>query len=185
MDRSTRLIFFWSFPNCSDNEKRLIKKCRELNSEIVSNAAKVQSALRMGEEDKSTISTLKGEIEKAWRIVDESQLREKKSKETIVRLREEMTDLSRIVEEGGGNLTSSQQNTMNELLKQKEEVTKERDDMVRNKEQRLSRSKGVVKDQGEKRSEATMCGLCCTPTLDLSRSLSLVNRSGINNRPTP
>ena len=32
-----------------DNEKRLIKKCRELNGEIVSNAAKVQTALKLSE----------------------------------------------------------------------------------------------------------------------------------------
>ena len=50
-----------------DSEKRLIKKCRELNSEIVSNAAKVQTALKLSQEDQNTISSLKREIEKAWR----------------------------------------------------------------------------------------------------------------------
>ena len=48
-----------------DSEKRLIKKCRELNSEIVSNAAKVQTALKLSQEDQNTISSLKREIEKA------------------------------------------------------------------------------------------------------------------------
>ena len=50
-----------------DSEKRLIKKCRELNSEIVSNAAKVQTALKLSQEDQNTISSLKREIEKAWK----------------------------------------------------------------------------------------------------------------------
>lgn len=42
-----------------DNEKRLIKKCRELNSEIVSNAAKVQTALRLSTEDRNNLALLR------------------------------------------------------------------------------------------------------------------------------
>lgn len=57
---------------CADNEKRLVKKCRELNSEIVGNAAKVQTALKLSEEDQQTIVALKKEIEKAWKMVDSS-----------------------------------------------------------------------------------------------------------------
>ncbi len=56
----------------AENEKRLIKKCRELNSEIVSAAAKVQSALKLSEDDQITITALKTEIENSWRMVDES-----------------------------------------------------------------------------------------------------------------
>jgi len=49
---------------------RLHKKCRELNAEIVANAAKVQTALKLNEEDQGTIAALKKEIEKAWKMVD-------------------------------------------------------------------------------------------------------------------
>ena len=42
-----------------ESEKRLMQKCRELNSEIVSNAAKVTTALKISQEDKATISSLK------------------------------------------------------------------------------------------------------------------------------
>eukprot|EP00965_Chrysotila_dentata_P235702 6200913-Pleurochrysis_carterae.AAC.2 len=42
-----------------ESEKRLIKKCRELNSEIVSNAAKVQTALKLSQGDQNTIGSLK------------------------------------------------------------------------------------------------------------------------------
>ena len=55
-----------------DNEKRILKKCRELNAEIVANAAKVQTALKLSEEDQSTIASLKKELEKAWKLVDSS-----------------------------------------------------------------------------------------------------------------
>lgn len=36
-----------------ESEKRLIKKCRELNAEIVANAAKVQTALKLSQEDQA------------------------------------------------------------------------------------------------------------------------------------
>jgi len=55
-----------------ESEKRLIKKCRELNAEIVSNASKVQTALKLSQEDQNTIASLKREIEKAWKMVDAS-----------------------------------------------------------------------------------------------------------------
>jgi Tfp pilus assembly major pilin PilA len=47
-----------------ESEKRLIKKCRELNQEIVANAAKVHTALKLSQEDQNTIASLKREIEK-------------------------------------------------------------------------------------------------------------------------
>jgi hypothetical protein len=67
----------------AESEKRLIKKCRELNNEIVSNAAKVQTALKLSEEDQATIVALKKEIEKAWKMVDASHEKEAKAKENI------------------------------------------------------------------------------------------------------
>merc|ERR1719389_142915 len=70
-----------------ESEKRLIKKCRELNSEIVSNAAKVQTALKLSQEDQSTIASLKREIEKAWKMVDSSHEKEARAKETISQLK--------------------------------------------------------------------------------------------------
>ena len=54
-----------------DNERKLVKKCRELNDEIVGNAAKVATALKLSEEDQGTIASLKKEIEKAWKMMGE------------------------------------------------------------------------------------------------------------------
>jgi hypothetical protein len=42
-----------------ESEKRLMQKCRELNSEIMANAAKVTTALKISQEDKTTISSMK------------------------------------------------------------------------------------------------------------------------------
>eukprot|EP00742_Colponemidia_sp_Colp-10_P001279 GILJ01001378.1.p1 GENE.GILJ01001378.1~~GILJ01001378.1.p1 ORF type:complete len:869 (-),score=252.53 GILJ01001378.1:154-2760(-) len=109
-----------------ESEKRLIKKCRELNSEIVANAAKVQTALKLSQEDQQTISSLKKEIEKAWKMVEASHEKEQRAKETIQQLKAEIGNLSRLVEQGAG-LSIGQENTVNELMKIKEELTKERD----------------------------------------------------------
>ena len=39
----------------------------------MANAAKVQTALKLSQEDQNTISSLKREIEKAWKMVDAAQ----------------------------------------------------------------------------------------------------------------
>ena len=109
-----------------DSEKRLIKKCRELNQEIVANAAKVQTALKLSQEDQNTIASLKREIEKAWKMVDAAHEKEGRAKETIQQLKHEIQNLSRLVEQGAG-LSIGQENTVNELVKVKAELGKERE----------------------------------------------------------
>ena len=97
-----------------ENEKRLIKKCRELNTEIVANAGKIQTALRLSTADKKTIQLLKKEIDKvllcfefyftdhvqAWKLVTESQEKEKRAQDTIQLLKSEIQNLSELVEQG-------------------------------------------------------------------------------------
>jgi len=112
-----------------DSEKRLIKKCRELNAEIVSNAAKVQTALKLSQEDQSTIASLKREIEKAWKMVDASHEKEARAKDTISQLKTEIANLSRLVEQGAG-LSVGQETQVNALLRDKDALTKERDAQV-------------------------------------------------------
>jgi chromosome segregation ATPase len=112
-----------------EGERKLIKKCRELNQEIVSNADKVQTALKLSEEDQSTIASLKKEIEKAWTTVDSSQEKEAEAKETIQQLKSEIANLSKLIEEGAGQ-SHGQEKTVNELLKAKEELANERDEQV-------------------------------------------------------
>lgn len=107
-----------------ENEKRLIKKCRELNAEIVANAAKIQTALRLSLQDQNSITLLKKEIDKAWKMVDGAQEKEKRARETIQRLKSEIQNLSRLVDQGAG-LSIGQENAVNDLLKIKEDLTAE------------------------------------------------------------
>lgn len=59
-------------------------------------------------------------------MVDTSHEKEQRAKETIAQLKLEIANLSRLVEQGAG-FTLGQENTVNELVKQKEELMAERD----------------------------------------------------------
>jgi len=108
-------------------EKKLIKKCRELNSEIINNASKVQTALKLSSEDQNTIISLKKEIDKAWKMVDSSHEKSIKLKETITQLKEEITNLTSLVQKGAG-LNAGNETMMKELLKSKEELQIQNDE---------------------------------------------------------
>lgn len=57
----------------AENEKRLLRKAKELNGELVSAASKVGAALKLSDADQATIGALKREIEKAWKVVEGGQ----------------------------------------------------------------------------------------------------------------
>ncbi len=63
-----------------ENENKLLKKCKELNSDIIANAAKVNGAIKMTQEDSNTIQFLKGELEKTYKVLEISKEREDKNK---------------------------------------------------------------------------------------------------------
>ena len=62
----------------NDKARKLFKKCKEMNAELIANAAKVQAALRLSEDDQQTITALKKEVESAWQEADESREKEVK-----------------------------------------------------------------------------------------------------------
>uniref|UniRef100_A0A8C9WL04 Cilia and flagella associated protein 58 n=1 Tax=Scleropages formosus TaxID=113540 RepID=A0A8C9WL04_SCLFO len=112
-----------------ENEKRLMAKCRELNAEIVSNATKMTTALKLSQEDKITISSLKKEVEKAWEMVDTANDKEQRAKETIEGLKEEIANLTKIVEKRA-SASAGKDHTVTDLQKIKEDLTKERDELL-------------------------------------------------------
>jgi len=89
---------FRALKKSHNQEKRLVRKCRELNTEILSNAAKVQAALKISNEDQATISSLREDIDKAWNEVDASRDKEQKATENIEKLHDEVERLSNLVE---------------------------------------------------------------------------------------
>lgn len=85
-----------------ESEKRLMQKCRELNAEIVANAAKVTTAIKLSQEDKATVTSLKQEIEKLWKMVDAAHDKETRARDTINQLKLEIANLTKLVEQGAG-----------------------------------------------------------------------------------
>ncbi|XP_070700110.1 cilia- and flagella-associated protein 58 [Pempheris klunzingeri] len=114
-----------------ENEKRLMSKCRELNAEIVSTSTKVEAALKLSQEDETTIASLKRELDKAWKMVDAAHDKEKRDKETIRNLKEEVANRIKMAEQQSGFSMGQEQN---ELRKMVAEVTKERDQLLTNVE---------------------------------------------------
>uniref|UniRef100_A0A673AB75 Cilia and flagella associated protein 58 n=1 Tax=Sphaeramia orbicularis TaxID=375764 RepID=A0A673AB75_9TELE len=110
-----------------DNEKRLMSKCRELNAEIMVTSTKVATALKLSQEDETTITSLKRELDKAWKMVDAAHEKEKRDKETIKNLKEEVADLTKIAEQQTGFTTDQEQS---DLLRMNEELTSERDQLL-------------------------------------------------------
>ncbi|XP_039537748.1 cilia- and flagella-associated protein 58 [Pimephales promelas] len=111
------------------NEKRLMAKCMELNAELMSTSVKLSTAMKLSDEDQTTISTLKMEIDKAWKMVEASHKKELQAKESILKLKEEITNLQNLVGKGAG-VFEGQEYSMGDLLKNIEELTNERDKLL-------------------------------------------------------
>ncbi|XP_040006991.1 cilia- and flagella-associated protein 58 [Xiphias gladius] len=110
-----------------ENEKRLMSKCKELNAEIVSTSTKVAAALKLSQDDETTIASLKRELDKAWKMVDAAHDKEKRDNETIRNLKEEVANLMKIAEQ---QTSFSMDKEQSDLLKMNEELTKERNQLL-------------------------------------------------------
>uniref|UniRef100_A0A3P9P8R4 Cilia and flagella associated protein 58 n=1 Tax=Poecilia reticulata TaxID=8081 RepID=A0A3P9P8R4_POERE len=109
-----------------ENEKRLMSKCRELNAEIASTSTKVATALKLSQEDETTITSLKRELDKAWKLIDAAHDKERKDQETIKDLKEDVFKLTKATEKGSRFLVCCAL----DLIKMIEELTKERDQLT-------------------------------------------------------
>lgn len=69
------------------------------------------------------------EIEKAWKMVDHSHEKESRAKEIINSLKGEITNLSKLVEQGAG-MSVGQEQQLNDLLAEKNQLAAERDAQV-------------------------------------------------------
>jgi hypothetical protein len=107
-----------------ESEKRLVKRCKELQDTIVQNATKVKAAIKLTQEDSNTISVLKREVDKAWKLVETAKDKEEKARKLIQDLKSEIGHLHKIVEQGSG-LAISQDNTVQKLMDSKQELKNE------------------------------------------------------------
>ncbi|NXK86843.1 CFA58 protein, partial [Formicarius rufipectus] len=108
-----------------ENEKRLMGKCKKLSAELVEKSSKVAVLTKLSKDDEETISSLKMELEKSWKMVDTAYEKEQKVKETINSLQKEIAHLNNLMKERAG-----QEYNVKDLLELQEEVTKERDQLL-------------------------------------------------------
>ncbi|KAI8804209.1 hypothetical protein BJ742DRAFT_857002 [Cladochytrium replicatum] len=145
------------FMQSRKNEKVLIKKCKDMSSELAANAAKVQAALKLSQNDRITITSMKKEIRKAWKMVEAGSEKEQRSKEAISSLKNEVETLRKTLSEqgnisgasmgggtpsgGGGGLSAfgwgkineEQEATISGLVQEKKELEKQLDDSTADK----------------------------------------------------
>ena len=115
-----------SFLKCHEGEKRLIKKCTDLTSEISSCILKVRSAEELSQGDQSTIDQLKKEIQKAKSKISQSKETEITLKEKIKQLKSEIKELDKQVDRGAAGVVGHD-NTINELTRVRSDLAKEHD----------------------------------------------------------
>ena len=89
-----------AFASSLASERSLTQKCRDLNAEVVENATKVQTALRLSEDDQATINGLKQEIEQAWKLVDATKEKEARTAASVEALKGEMEHLASVATAG-------------------------------------------------------------------------------------
>eukprot|EP00760_Papus_ankaliazontas_P014378 PhM_4_TR16074/c0_g1_i1/m.94362 len=89
-----------SFVKSHEGERRLIKKCQDLQIEIVACQYKIRTAEDLSQGDKATIETLRKEIVKAKQKYEQSKETEVTLKEKIKQLNSEVTDLDRQLQKG-------------------------------------------------------------------------------------
>lgn len=103
-----------------ENQRRLIRKCRELNSQVVANASKVQMALKMSQDDHASIQSLRREIERSWKMVEASHEKEQREKERITQLRAECEKLRVMIDEGQG--MAEEETTVMDLKRERDQL---------------------------------------------------------------
>lgn len=76
------------------SERKLVVKVKALNEELIANSARVQQALRMSEEDGTTIDELRTQLERAWGIVETSNAKAESQAQSIESLTASNTQMS-------------------------------------------------------------------------------------------
>jgi len=112
-----------AFKTSFENEKRLVKRCKELNETILQNAVRVRAAINMTQDDAQLVTSLKKEVDKAWSMVEAARTKEDDLKKKITELRAELGHLHAIVNQGAG-LPVGPDSTVQELIRSKEELKK-------------------------------------------------------------
>ena len=107
---------FQALQKTRDSEKSLSKMCRDLNDELVSSATRVQNAMKMSQNDRAVIASLKKEIKNAWQMVEAAQEKEAAAKDTIDQLKAEVATLHSTLQQNTATKIG-QEHSVNDMLR--------------------------------------------------------------------
>nr|CCC93514.1 conserved hypothetical protein [Trypanosoma congolense IL3000] len=134
-----------------DGEKRLMTKIKELDHDIATHGANVESALKLARQDEEIITGLRKEIEKAWSLADSAHAREKETRERIHELRQQVLRLSQLVDKNASS-TMGQESFLRDLIKTKKNFENERL-VAQTKAEHLTDEKGFYQRKMQKLKE--------------------------------
>ena len=109
-----------------ESEKRLVKKCKELTSDIGATQKKTSEAVKLSQNDQADISNLKNDILRISTSVESSLIKEKETKEELGALKEEIDGLRLDVKQGASG-SVQQEAKLRDLTAQRDDLTRERD----------------------------------------------------------
>ncbi|XP_053350049.1 cilia- and flagella-associated protein 58-like [Clarias gariepinus] len=112
-----------------ENEKKWMTQCRDLKAQIRSDANKLEAGLQRSHKDQLSIRGLRKELSQTREMLDVAHEKEKTDKDTIKTLQQEIDDLTIRVEQGAA-LTAAEARCVNDLIKMKDQVTAERDELL-------------------------------------------------------
>ncbi|KAL5110561.1 Cilia and flagella-associated protein 58 [Taenia crassiceps] len=117
-----------AFEKSHENEKKLVRKCRELRADILSNSVRLDHVKKISSESPANIFALKKELESAWTLVGVATGKENQARERIKRLKEDIFTLSNVIEKGGSGEVGA--DAIVELSKSLEKLTREKSEQA-------------------------------------------------------
>ena len=108
-----------------EHNEVLVKKCKQLNEDILKHSKQIGSIIVMTQADQRTIGNLRCEFEKAWKIIEASNEKEQRSRNIILALKTEIENLSQLISQGGAiqeEQTTSKQTLEDETALLKQEI---------------------------------------------------------------
>ncbi|KAG5490657.1 hypothetical protein JKF63_00779 [Porcisia hertigi] len=112
------------------SESSIVAQCQQLTQELLSNAAKMQAAVKLSQGDHSTIEALKKEIEKAWRTVDVANQKDQRARDMVKTLKQEIQSLENMIHEGT-SMGSDHTSTLEQLKLENKRLLSETEDMTK------------------------------------------------------
>ncbi|XP_030757675.1 cilia- and flagella-associated protein 58-like [Sitophilus oryzae] len=116
--------FFQSFTRQKETEEENEAFCKLIDK----NQEQLDAAFRLADEDKTTIDTLKQEINKAWKLADAAHGREQLAQEIIDNLRAQVENLNREID--FKNMMNQDGEEGGEMTKNKDGLERERDKLI-------------------------------------------------------